>query len=361
MNPDPILDGPLVAVWSLMADAPSIVDLDRFAYTSVITVLDPASGSVEADFQGYADQLPDGRHIAVPVESLSDDRLVGPVGIWDPTTDEFIELGRCTALETQLDLVNHYRCSDDEPLFEFVAASVDGSFVVADSYAPRGSPKKVRVWDTGSLRIRSEFEVPFEYQILTAGTDWIAHQRSDIDVRISDVDTGEEIARYPSGLISGAPVSAQPEDGSLLVVPAVSGGVRVVDTKTWDSVALWNAHEADIRGLSISPGQDRLVTTGEDNLVKVWDLTGIRELASGEPPRLLDRIPAEKPSDAAWLADDRLAVFLARDARWLEVSLDVDELVSEAKSRLTRGFTQVECTTYQIEDCPTTLDEIRSR
>lgn len=105
----------------------------------------------------------------------------------------------------------------------------------------------------------------------------------------------------------------------------------------------------------------RLVTTAEDDFVKVWDVTGLDDLAAGRPPPLLDRIPAPKPSDAVWLADDELGILLADGAKWLTVSLDVNDLVAEAQSRLTRGFTTAECFEYGIADCPTTLEEIRNR
>lgn len=48
-------------------------------------------------------------------------------------------------------------------------------------------------------------------------------------------------------------------------------------------------------------------------------------------------------------------------AKWLTVSLDVDDLVADARARLTRGFTFAECATYQIENCPTTVEAIRNR
>ena len=137
--------------------------------------------------------------------------------------------------------------------------------------------------------------------------------------------------------------------------------VRAYDTTTWEPTAAWQVHEAFLRGLAVSPDDARLATTGHDNLVKVWDISGLSAGASlGAPPPLLDRIPAYIPSDAAWLSPERLGVFLATDAGYLEVSLRVDDLVTEAAQRLTRGFSIGECLTYQIDPCPT-LEEIRSR
>ncbi|NIT40531.1 MAG: hypothetical protein GTN46_03120 [Gammaproteobacteria bacterium] len=77
-----------------------------------------------------------------------------------------------------------------------------------------------------------------------------------------------------------------------------------------------------------------------------------------EPLPLLDRIPLPMPSDAAWLGDDRLAVFLAEGGKYVEVTLSVEDLVADARTRLTRSFTTAECSTYKIEPC-LTLEEIK--
>jgi hypothetical protein len=59
------------------------------------------------------------------------------------------------------------------------------------------------------------------------------------------------------------------------------------------------------------------------------------------------------------VAADRLMVFLADGAQWLEVSLSVQDLAAAARGRVTRSFTAAECATYQISPCPT-LEEIKS-
>ena len=150
---------------------------------------------------------------------------------------------------------------------------------------------------------------------------------------------------------------ATSKDGSVLFTAGFrDGDVAMFDTATWELVARWPAHDAGIRGLAVSPDGTRLASTGEDNFVKVWDIAE----PGDQPPVLLNRIPADFPSDASWLAPDRLAVFLADGARYLDVSLGVDELVDGAIARLTRGFTVDECATYQIDPC-WTLEEIRDR
>lgn len=96
-------------------------------------------------------------------------------------------------------------------------------------------------------------------------------------------------------------------------------------------------------------------------LVKVWDIGGL--VADGSlagPPPLLDRIPADFPTDAAWLSSDRLAMFLSEGPQYLNVSLSARNLTTGAAQRLTRSFSVEECAVYQIDLCPT-LEQVRSR
>jgi hypothetical protein len=78
----------------------------------------------------------------------------------------------------------------------------------------------------------------------------------------------------------------------------------------------------------------------------VWDLQ------SGKP---LQAIPfGDIPIENVEFLDDRhLLVVPANGGDVLTMTLDVDELLRIARSRLTRRFTQEECRTYlHIDTCP---------
>lgn len=60
-----------------------------------------------------------------------------------------------------------------------------------------------------------------------------------------------------------------------------------------------------------------------------------------------------------WRTEDGQLVAEGPDGTLRIYTLDHDELVQIAKTRLTRGFTEDECATYHIDPCPT-LEDLRS-
>lgn len=117
-----------------------------------------------------------------------------------------------------------------------------------------------------------------------------------------------------------------------------------------------------MRGWSLSDDRQRLATSGEDGFVRIWDLSPIEMEESPSAPELAIPLPVPLISDVSWVSDDRLVVFLVdrgTGARWFTAYLETHDLVSAARASLTRGFTEIECSTYQIDGCPMTLEEIR--
>ncbi|HKX74953.1 MAG TPA: WD40 repeat domain-containing protein, partial [Acidimicrobiia bacterium] len=104
------------------------------------------------------------------------------------------------------------------------------------------------------------------------------------------------------------------------------------------------------RGHAISPDGSMLMTASSDGYVRVWDMGSGEELA---------RIPVPDPSDGHWLDDTHIVVGNTQGL-WTTLTLDLDELIDLAVSRLTRSFTPEECEVYRINPCPE-LDEIRTR
>jgi WD40 repeat protein len=368
INPNSVVDGPDLAIRVVVDDGPfDAVD------ATVTIIIDPDTGSMIQHISGDSLQLSDGRFVVAQRSLGAEERQVGPLVLLDRASNSTTELDGCVAVLEDLLAGAEIDCPG--PFFSWYAfdhghlvSSFDGSYFAATSYAPSESPRTVRVWDSSDLEVRNEFSVPFFQEAFAAGPSWIA-TISDPDVSdtnivtVYDVDTGTIIAELdgPAPEAFGHTVNAVTNDGSILLVGDVDGLLLGFDTSSWEQVTKWRAHDALLRGLAVSPDGARLATTGQDDLVKIWDISGLIDGGSfAGPPPLLDRIPAEFPSDAAWLSSDRLAVFLAEGVEYLDVSLNVDDLVAEATQRLTRSFSVEECAVYQIDACPT-LEQIRSR
>jgi WD40 repeat protein len=360
INPNWALDRSRLAVQLFTSDG-----LPGYGYS--IAVLDERTGAVTQELAALGTGLADGRFLVTPFMSLEHERRVGPLAIWDPETGKLIELTGCSALQGDLFGGSPVNCPEGEQFFgnhanfPSVVSSPDGSFFAAESYTLAGNPRLVRIWNAQSLQVQFEYETLESEHLLDAGPTWlVAFDNNSSEAIIRDVTSGEVIQRLDNAAYFPTIQAISPDGSVLYLTRRDEGWVEAYDTSTWELLATWESHDAPNRGLAVSPDGDRLVTTSRGNIgmVKVWDVSEIQDRSSAAaPPPLLDRIPAPFPSDAAWLADDRLVVFLA-GARWYEVSLAVDDLVADVQSQLTRTFTVAECATYQIDPCPT-LEEVK--
>ena len=372
INPNAVVDGRELAIRVIVEDGPRD---DKDAWVTLI--IDPDTGSTIDHIVGDSLQLPDGRFVVARRSLGIEDRQLGPLVVLDRTSGSTTELDPCLA--SLDDLLDGSETDCPGPFFSWYAyehdhlvSSADGSFFVATSYAPSDSDRTLRVWGSDDLEVRSQFPIPYFQQAIAAGSSWVAAiNNADVtpsgdiqpSITVYDIDSGAVIAEVegPAHEAYADTINAVSDDGSILFVGDLDGRALAFETSSWERVAEWRAHDALLRGFAVSPDGTRLVTTGQDNLVKVWDISGLAAAGSlaGAPP-LLDRIPAEFPTDAAWLSSDRLGVFLSEGVQYLNVSLNTEDLITEATQRLTRSFSIEECAVYQIEDCPT-LEQVRSR
>ncbi len=365
VNPNQVLEGPEAAI--------SVLTSDRDVLDVLTGVIDRSSGQVIASFPGWGVQLADGRFVlsrSDPIDSDGvSDSLVGPLVVWDQRTGSTTQLTSCAVASRSFSEEVAPPCPEGEVLWgqavmgiHGLAARRDGSVFAASAFVARGTDRPVRVWDGETLEVLSEFTVPWTHELIGMGRDWLATfwwQHNEI--ALHDLG-GNPIGTFDAG--SPTPEGVTSPDETRLYHLGLGGEVRVIDTGTAGLVTRWTAHASMIRGAAFSPDGSKLATAGEDDFVNIWDVSGIDDLGEGVPPPLLDRIPAPRPSDVIWLDGETIWVFPANGfgpggTEYLEVSLDVEDVVAGAYERLTRGFEPDECAIYRIDDCPMSVEAMR--
>jgi DNA-binding SARP family transcriptional activator/WD40 repeat protein len=139
-------------------------------------------------------------------------------------------------------------------------------------------------------------------------------------------------------------------DGAELYVADACSDITVYDTSGWAELARFGRG----RGSALSDMAvlgDLVATTGDDNVVRVWDL---------ETGRVLLEVELASGSGNVEFIDEDHILVVTYDGQVLSFTLDPEELKAIALDRITRGLTEEECGIYDIDPCPT-LEEIRDR
>ena len=353
MNPNAVVEGPNLALWTFIADTATA---HGTGFGLATLILDPADLEVESHLLGLgAAQMPDGGVFAFEADATRSaedpDRTIGPTIVWDPQSGNKTIVYDCVGLES-----SNPECF----VADWMTVSADGLWVAFAGFSD-GQFQEMRIHDSESLELTASFQVGADRSLVAVGRDWIVATNGANQLEVLDWE-GELLHNLHDLIYTN---HAAFVGDNLLAVASLTGQIDLIDPSAWHSVARWTGHDGWVRGLAFTENEGRLATVGEDDFVNIWDITGIRELEFGSPPPLLDRIPATFPSDAAWLSESELLIFLSirplNGVSVLRVPLEVDEVRQIAVDRLTRGFTVEECAVYQIDDCPRTLEEIRER
>lgn len=145
----------------------------------------------------------------------------------------------------------------------------------------------------------------------------------------------------------GAPVWAlrfEPDGSRLVQAQAHTGDVATWDTETWDLTSTFEAGAGQIRDLEISPDSSIVATAHNDGLVAVHNLL------TGD---LLHVLPVGGDVTNIEFVDGHRHLLVTTAFGSVEVfTLDMDELLATARSRLIRAFTPVECAEFNLDPCP---------
>jgi WD40 repeat protein len=379
----------------------AIVDLSTLTMRRSLPTSGPAS--IAVDFS------PDGKHV---VSGLNG----GRIRIWDPfTPDEWLSVR--SAVQNVLWLVMNadgtrfavagegaspevWDANSGELLLTLkghtakapgIAFSPDGSTI-----ATVGNDQTARIWDAVTGRERTVINIgrPGEpsghVSFMPDGRRVVV--ATGHTAQLVDIASGR-IERTFSGHDGEIITLAVDPGGSMLATTSDDKSVRVWSTYTGGQLLTLEGHSDIAQMVTFSHDGTRIATGSNDDSLKVWDATSgeliftwSRGLSSGyrgvygvyfSPDdgliaavcadgeiRILDSQTAEildvivksrgLPAAGAFSPDGRrLLVASYVDATIEQYSVDFDDLIALARSRLTRTFTPEECRQYlHVEACP---------
>jgi hypothetical protein len=154
-----------------------------------------------------------------------------------------------------------------------MAVSRDGKTAVVAS----GDPKKVKIFDIPAKTQRAAFEptLPGRYRAaISPDNTWLAcYKLDDTSIEMRTLNDGTLVrmlqpARITFRALQHVAFSPQSD----LVVARDVRNVFGWDCKSGEQRFMWQPHEEQIIGMAFLP-DGRMVTTGRDRTMKIWDLT----------------------------------------------------------------------------------------
>ncbi len=288
-------------------------------------VWDATSGRETATLRGHKAAIldaawkPDGSQIA----TASRDNTAR---IWDAVSgDELVTLPNHTSW-----VYNATWSSDGQKI---VTASLDNTARIWDA----SSGRELAILRGHTSAVKSALFSPDDSQVLTASQDNTA--------RVWD-SSGRELTmllghRYSVWYATWSP------NGKQIVTTSNDSTVRIWDAKSGREIASLVGVAASNVIASWSPNGQEILTTGDDNTARIWAATTGLELAALRGHKAY-------VTNAAWSPDGREIVTTSQDGTARIYLTKVEDLISLAKSRVSRALDCEEREKYLHEPrCPT--------
>lgn len=266
-------------------------------------------------------------------QRLSEDRvgLFEPfIGIWDTKTGDLLQ--QVAAPE---------ECGRFAPGF-FPAFSHDGRFLAV------GYPceERLRVWQLSPLRLVAQLEHrPMESVAFAPDDSHVVTVATDGKIRFW-VTGGWSLANEVASGGSLTDIAFSPA-GDVAATAGFDGIVQLWDTQDWSLLRTMTGHAGAVEDVTFDQDGSRVATAGSDHTVRIWNVE------TGDELWKLEGHPDPVESVAFHPNGKHIASMSATNwAVWIW-TLDTDELIEIAESRVTRRMTDRECKVYlHVETCP---------
>ncbi len=175
-------------------------------------------------------------------------------------------------------------------------------------------------------------------------------QRLEIrDTATNEVVAKLEVGRQPDG--SGDPgvvnAMAFSPDGALFITGESDGFSVLWDAETFEPLQRLEGHTSEVFSVAFDPTREVVATASVDGTIRTWDTETGQNLLTLPSTGFVTGI-AYSP-DGRYLAAAALP-HPGQPGTVTVYMLDVDDLVTEAESRVTRDFTEIECLRYLNTD-----------
>ncbi len=292
------------------------------AVDATASIWDLATGQELVTLAGHSDVVldvafsPDGMRLAT---ASSDATAI----VWDAATGQAL-----------LILVGH------EAAIRGLAFSPDGTKIATAS-----SDTTARVWDAATgQELLSLGQGPLNGVAFSPDGTKLATTSDDVTASVWDVETGQELLELQHGdWVIGVAFSP---DGAKLVTTSQDKLARMWDAANGNWLFSLSGHSAALAGVAFSPDGSRIVTTSADRTVKLWEAAAGQELFTlfGHTDRVRGVAISPDGTRLATSGDDgTVRLYVA----------PLEELISLARSRVTRSLTEDECARYSLDPCPT--------
>jgi WD40 repeat protein/tRNA A-37 threonylcarbamoyl transferase component Bud32 len=171
----------------------------------------------------------------------------------------------------------------------------------------------------------------------------IATPSLDGTAKVWDAATGKELLTL-SGHGAGLWAVAFSPDGRRIATASQDGTAKVWDAATGQVLLTLSGHTGNVLDAAFSPDGTRVATASGDGTIKLWNVT--IESARSEQPLTLHSPNAAKFNSIAFSPDGKRLAGSCSDGTVRIYALPLDEIISMAKSRVTRALTTDECRKY---------------